>query len=228
MQYLRLFPLLCLFAVNAAAAEPIVIKQLKFDNTWTTDSDLVKIVANNPELVELTLGHTKITDAGLAPLKKLTKLRKLRISNNTAITDKAAETLAEMPSLQDIDVSQTSFGNKGLAQLRTLPNLKRLNLYTTAITDSGLDVFAEFKSAEKILWLNIDKCSITDAAAAKLAPLKNLQWIHFGRTELTDTGLEILSRYKTLKEVSVTNTKVTPAGVEKLQAALPECKVNAK
>jgi Leucine-rich repeat (LRR) protein len=210
---------------DETAEEMTKVRQLKLDNTETTDADLQRIAEKYPNLVELTLSGTKISDAGVVHLAKLTKLRNLRISKS-AITDSVAKTLAKIPSLEIIDVSQTSFGDKGLAELKTLPKLKKLNLYTTKITDNGLGVLKDFKSAKTLVWLNIDKCVLTDAAVVKLAPLEKLEWLHLGRTALSDAGLETLANYQTLKEVSITNTNVTKNGVAKLKAALPNCKIN--
>ncbi|MDR0337495.1 MAG: hypothetical protein LBI18_10435 [Planctomycetaceae bacterium] len=204
---------------------PSAIKQLKLDHTEIGDADLKKIVAENPNLTELTLTGTKITDAGISYLTQLTKLKKIRISK-TAISNIAAENLAKITTLEDIDVSQTEFGNTGLEMLKLLPRLKRLNLYTTKITDNGLDVLRDFVSAKTIVWLNIDQCPLTDVAITKLVPLENLEWLHLGRTELTDSGLNNLAQLKTLKEVSVTNTKVSRNGIDQLKTALPHCKIN--
>lgn len=212
-------------ATESPAASKDGVRQLKLDNTETSDADLKKICEENPKLAELTLGGTKVRDLDEA-LANLKELKKIRLSN-TSLSSKALDVLAKIESLEDIDISQTSFGGPGeLDRFATLPNLKRLNLYSTAISNASLNALKNFKSAEKLTWLNIDKCLLTDGALPKLAPLKNLEWLHLGRTELTDAGLVELAKLKTLKEVSVTNTKVTKEGVEKLKAALPDCKVN--
>ena len=205
--------------------QDLTTRALRLDKTETTDAELRIIAYVYPNLVELTLSETQITDAGLAPLKKLTKLRKIRISK-TAITDNAAKVLAQIPTLEDIDVSQTSFGDEGLKALQPLEKLKRLNLYTTKITDQGLVALKDFKSQKTLTWLNVDRCTLTDAAIPLLSPLENLEWLHLGWTRLTDAGLEKLAGLKTLKEVHITNTGVTLDGVKKFKSALPECKVN--
>lgn len=200
------------------------IRQLRLDHTETADADLAEIAAKNPELRELTLGSTKIGDLDES-LTKLGKLKKIRVSNS-AISAKALEILAKMESLEDIDLSQSAVDDIG--RLARLPKLKRLNLYSTKVKDVSLDSLKNFRSAETLVWLNLDRCSVTDAAISKLEPLKNLEWLHLGRTALTDVGLEGLARLTSLKEVSITNTQVTSAGVENLRSALPNCVIKAQ
>jgi len=212
---------------NAVDSPPVdtppvasTIKQLKLDGTETDDAALEKICRENPELVELTLGGTKITDVGLAHLPLLAKLKKIRLSN-TVITDAGMNALAKCERLEDIDVSQTKISD--VAELRVLPRLKRLNLYLTLVTDSGLRAFC--KDGPKVEWLNIDKCPITDDCLASLASLSALAWLHLGGTAITDAGLEKLATLESLKMVNVTKTETTPKGIEKLRRARPDMKV---
>jgi len=202
---------------------PTAIRALRLDNTATDDAELTIICSQNPELVELTLGNTKITDAGLVHLKELKKLRKIRISK-TAITDAGMSHLAKCETLEDIDVSQTKIGDIGVRELRALPRLKNLNLYLTLVTDQGLDSFRkeDFRSATKIERLNLDKCPITDSGLAHLASLTSLAWLHLGGTAITDAGLAELAKLETLKEAIVTKTETTLEGVETLRHKRPD------
>ena len=211
---------------EAAVPPPAPVRALRLDNTETDDVELAKICSENPELVELTLGNTKITDAGLVHLVQLKKLRKTRISK-TAITDGGMTDLAKCETLEDVDLSQTKIGDFGVWELRALPRLKNLNLYLTLVTDTGLDSFrrGEHRSATKIERLNLDKCPITDAGLAKLAPLTSLAWIHLGGTAITDAGLAELAKFETLKEAVVTKTETTLEGIEKLRKDRPDMTV---
>jgi len=205
---------------------PAPVRALRLDNQETDDAELATICRDYPELVELTLGGTKVTDAGLVNLTQLKKLRKIRLSK-TAITDSGMSDLAKCEYLEDVDVSQTKIGDFGVWELRALPRLKNLNLYLTLVTDQGLDSFrrGEHRSAAKIERLNLDKCPITDVGIPKLASLTNLAWLHLGGTAITDTGLTELAKLASLKEAIVTKTETTLAGVEKLRKDRPDMNV---
>jgi hypothetical protein len=213
-------------SLNTTGTLPTATRALRLDNTDIDDAELAKICRQNPELVELTLGNTKITDAGLVHLLQLPKLRKIRLSR-TAITDAGMKDLAKCETLEDVDVSQTKIGGYGVGELRALPRLKRLNLYLTLVTDQGLDSFRreDHRSATKIEVLNLDKCPITDAGIPKLASLTSLGWLHLGGTAITDTGLAELAPFEQLKEVIVTKTETTLGGIEKLRKERPDMTV---
>ena len=210
-------------SLNATGAFPTPTRALRLDNTEVDDAELAKICLQNPELVELTLGGTKITDAGLVHLLQLKKLRKVRLAK-TEITDGGMNVLAKCEYLEDVDLSQTKIGDFGVWELRALPRLKNLNLYLTFVTDAGLDSFrrGEHRSATKIERLNLDKCPITDAGIPKLASLTSLAWLHLGGTALTDAGLAELKPFESLKEVIVTKTETTLGGIEKLRKDRPD------
>ena len=213
-------------SLNETGKFPAPVRALRLDNTEVDDAELKKICYQNPELVELTLGGTQITDAGLVHLLQLKKLRKVRLARTT-ITDAGMNILAKNEFLEDVDLSQTKIGDFGVWELRALPRLKNLNLYLTFVSDQGLDSFrrGDHRSAARIERLNLDKCPITDAGIPKLASLTSLAWLHLGGTALTDAGLDELEKLEPLKEVIVTKTETTLGGIEKLRRVRPDMNV---
>ena len=205
-------------SLNAIGALPTNTRAHRIDNTETDDVALAAISRRLPELVELTLGGTKVTDAGLVSLTQLPRFRVLRLSR-TAITDAGMSILAKCETLESLDVSQTKIGSPGVWELKALPRLRILNLYMTLVADAGLASFqdADHRSATRIERLNLDRCPITDEGISKLASLTNLAWLHLGATAITDTSLAELAKFESLKEAIVTRTETTFEGVEKLR-----------
>ena len=76
------------------------------------------MIAGLQELESLNLAGTKISDAGLVKLGKLSKLRELNLSN-------------------------TQISKRGLESLVALPNLEKLYLYKTPKLDAQ-EVLAKF------------------------------------------------------------------------------------
>jgi Leucine-rich repeat (LRR) protein len=218
-------------ANDTAEVTETVKKFLKLDNEDVDDTALANICEKQPQLVELTLGNTKITDKGLADLGKLKNLKKLRLSK-TAITNTGIAALAACTTLEDIDISQTQAGDAAVKTLATLSRLKKINLYKTLVSDKGIENFAGQPAAETVVWLNLDKTPFTDKGIPFLKAFTKLEWLHIGSTFITDKGLKELPDYlpKTLKDVYITKTETSPEAVAQLRNAVkesvPECKIH--
>jgi hypothetical protein len=119
---------------------------------------------------------------------------------STPATDDDARLLADLPTVTDVWLSRTKVTDQGLARLSACRNLKFLMLDETAITDAG---------------------------AAHLGELTKLESLSLSGTKVTDAGLPHLARLKNLKELWLRQTPITDAGYVQLQAALPNCYIQA-
>ena len=162
------------------------------------DAGLKKLSAFGfaPKLNILVFTKSTITDEGLAPLARFTKLRALRLPAGT--------------------ISGT-----GLSVLRELPALSELALGSSPITDEGL----KHLRGTKLTSLDLPLTKITDAGLDDISILTSLTLLNLQGTLITDEGLQKLKTLKELRSLNVTGTKVTEAGVKKLAAALPLCHV---
>ena len=117
------------------------------------DAQLALLVPIAPQVYELNLAGSKVTDAGLAQVGQLPNLRRLHLEK-TAVTD------------------------AGLAHLKNLANLEYLNLYGTAVTDAGLANLAGLKNLRSLyLW----QSKVTAEGAANLK--KSLPTVNVNRGE---------------------------------------------
>ncbi|RBP41389.1 leucine rich repeat (LRR) protein [Roseimicrobium gellanilyticum] len=89
------------------------------------DKELAELAPAAPHIAWLDLGRSKVTDASLSTIAKMTALQRLHLEK-TAVTD------------------------AGLAQLAGLQNLEYLNLYDTKVTDAGIAKLAANKSLKKL------------------------------------------------------------------------------
>jgi hypothetical protein len=101
-----------------------------------SDADLAPL-ESLPRLRRLYLGGAHITDAGLAHISRLAKLQKLYLAG-TPITDAGLERLQDLLRLQVLDLANTKVTDAGLAHLEDMPKLQVLDLSHTAVTGAGL------------------------------------------------------------------------------------------
>jgi Leucine-rich repeat (LRR) protein len=194
------------------------LKVLALDKTSASDDGRWSEFSN---LEELYLAHTKITDAALAKLGRLGKLKRLRISDNN-INGAKLEELVGLTNLIDLDLSHTKVTDDSIEPLTRMPSVKKLNLFETPVTNAGV---ATLVRMPWLTWLNLDRTMITDACADDLLKLKNLEWLHLGGTAITDEGFLKLKQLKNLKTIIVTKTVVTDAAVETFRRAAPNCEI---
>jgi Leucine-rich repeat (LRR) protein len=151
------------------------------------DDDLVH-VKGLTTLEALDLGGfrgTGITDAGLANLRGLVRLKRLSLRMDKGITDKGLANLAALTDLQHLDLAYTAIQGEGLKHLANLKKLDILDLRGTRLDDAGL---------------------------ANLPPLPLRFDLGIQNTQLTDKSLPLLVRMG--RRVNVSGTKITRHGVE--------------
>lgn len=89
-----------------------------------SDANLKELESIGSSLVALDLARTKVTDAGLAALAKMTNLKELHLEN-TAVTDAAGSSLKGLAKLEYLNLYGTKVTDKILGDLEGLKALKR-------------------------------------------------------------------------------------------------------
>jgi Leucine Rich repeat len=221
---------------------PISVTLLGSQNV--SDDDL-RCLEAFPNLSELSVESTAISDAGLVHIAKLKHLRTLRLSR-TRITDAGLKTIGGLHELRDLYLLQTAISDVGLAEVGKLENLRVLWLGSTRITDAGV---TRIDKLANLALLNLSETTVTDASARTLkrfprlrglwlsataisdiglkeiGDLHNLTVLDLGGTHVTDSGLQKLAGLKKLERLVVAQTKVTANGVKQLQRSLPRTQI---
>jgi hypothetical protein len=161
--------------------------------TSTVDPRLAK-----NSIWSIDLHRTRVTDADMAQLEPLSRLRSLNLFG-TKITDAGLRSLSGLKELQTLYLNDTAVTDAGLQNLQGLKKLSDLGLNKTRITDGGLTI---------------------------LQGLTNLHSLSLSETQITDRGLETLKSLRTLKHLYVARTRVTATGLESLKKALPGLQIS--
>ena len=94
-------------------------------------------VDENNDVVNVNLGGTKITGAGLVHLKGLTNLTSLNLYN-TKVTDSGLVHLEGMTKLETLSIRATKITDAGLVHLKGLTKLQSLEIGVTKVTNAGV------------------------------------------------------------------------------------------
>jgi len=193
-----------------------------FNGLQITDAELEHFsLTSIPELQFVGLPFTDITDAGLADIKGLTRLKGLWLTGNH-ITDAGLRHIKDLTELRSLTLGGTKVTDTGLEHLRGLTNLQSLELSASKVTGRGL---TNLEGLTKLDSLDLSASDVSDAGLDHLKRLPKLQSLDLSFTHLTDVGLDRLEGLNQLRLLNLSGTEVTTEGVRKLQQALPKCKI---
>ena len=113
---------------------------IEFTSTASQVSDQqVQMLADAaPQIYDLNLSNTKVTDAGLAALAKMTNLHRLHLEK-TAVTDAGLAHLKGLENLEYLNLYHTGVSDQGVSELSSLKHLKNLYVWQTKVTDAGAE-----------------------------------------------------------------------------------------
>ena len=125
-----------------------------------------------------------VTNSDVAFLVALPELEQL-VLTETKITNECMHVIGRLSRLSLLDISDTSISDDGASQLATLVELETLGIYGTQITDSTVEIIARMP---KLKMLNISFTAITDAGLLKLAGL-GCRIIETHHSKVTKSGV---------------------------------------
>jgi hypothetical protein len=102
-----------------------------------------KALAECGQLRTLYVARSGLTDAELAPLKKLVLLEALDLGENPQITDKGMATVKELERLRALELGRTAITDKGLFELQGLDGLRKLSVFETKVTEAAATKFVD-------------------------------------------------------------------------------------
>jgi Leucine-rich repeat (LRR) protein len=119
--------------------------------TRITDAGVAKL-ANLKKLRNLDLSGSLVTSAAFKTLGTLPNLQRLSLWNAEGINDSAAAGLASLQSITTLDLSNTRIGDETLRALAKLPKLQHLYVSDTAVTPAGLAAFKQQRASAVVSW----------------------------------------------------------------------------
>src|SRR5262249_9084249 len=148
-----------------------------------------------PRLKGLYLHKGQATDDGLRTLANLRQLEVLFVWDASHVTDAGVAHLAGLTRLRDLHFSNGQLGDGSLAVFGRLPELRSLSLQGNAFSDDGLRHLAGLKQLRS-LWVGLSRRRITDAGVRHLAGLTALQELELQKAQVGDAGVAALKDLK--------------------------------
>jgi serine/threonine protein kinase len=144
-------------------------------------------------LEELDLSYSWITDAGLATMSELPRLKDLGLAGCTKLTASAVDSIAKLaPNVIRLSLSYTPVGKDGLKRLRQLKHLEELDLSLSDLTDDELLPLFDLDLRNIALSKNP---RLTDKTVERLQGIRRLNELKLdGCPLITQTALNVLRK----------------------------------
>jgi internalin A len=190
--------------------------------SWITDSDMPGL-ARLPDLAQIDLSLTRISDHGLQQLKNAPAITDLNLYYDELITDAGLSTLKGWKHLKRLIVRGTKITDTTLQHLSSVTSLESLDAGYAQITDVGLELLTPLTNLRE---LAIGGNKLTDAGLQSLRQLPGLIYLDLSgaqRTDsglwsvsLTEPGLDAIATLKNLRHLRLNGTLVSARGIERL------------
>jgi len=199
---------------------PFWLSAFSLDHSSRVNDAGLKNFQGCVSLSDIDLWQTPVTDAGLAVFKG-SNLKRLSIGF-TKVSDAGLAHFSECKKLANLNLGFTKVTNAGLAVFKNCKELTDLALMDTKVGDVGL---GHFKDCRMLSSLALDRTQVTDAGLAVLKEFKQLRQLNLSETKVTDQGLASIKGCTNLTNIWLQKTNVTAAGVDELKQALPRCTI---
>ncbi len=193
------------------------LQELLLSGTGVTDVS-AELLSRIPTLRSATFSDTSVTGAGLQQMSRCTRLRSISLSGST-INDAAMQGLKEWPALKHIQVVRANITNESLQSLGAIRTLRGIDLWEAGrIDDEGVSHLRSLTDLESLHILN---APITDKTLRICSSWKSLKFLRFNSPQITDEGMAALQGLTSLERVGLSCSSIQNLEV---LAALPQLK----
>jgi hypothetical protein len=187
-----------------------------------TDESL-RVIGRLANLEALVIHDAPITDAGLAHLAGMTRLKSLSLGKSEAWPDGrrflfSGEGLAHLvglPWLSELNISSPALTGEVLKHMGSLAHLKRLRLKGGVFKDDDLRFLAPLTDLESIEILG---SKLDGSGLRHLVGLPNVSYVCLEGPNVTDGAVPHLAKLRSLETVMIYGTRVTAEGLTAFQA----------
>jgi internalin A len=176
-----------------------------------TDSDAA-CLRDMHHVRQLVFTRTQVTDAALAYVENMSRLKSLYLHNSRGVTDAGLAHVRHAKRLEILNLTGTRLTDAGLAHLCGLDQL-RLLYCPPATTDAGVANLLGLRNLQDFV---LDNTKVTDVSLARLPEMRRLGGVFVEGTKITDAGLAHLGKIEPLRALDVGNTAVTDSGLAHL------------
>ncbi|MGH9875811.1 MAG: hypothetical protein ACRD9S_25440, partial [Pyrinomonadaceae bacterium] len=169
-------------------------------------------------ILGLTLDGTKITDAGMESIGKLSGLIELTL-NQTGITSAGFKHLKGLNQIRILKFEETAVNDDAVAVIK---DMKKLQIFgatdVKGITDKGIKLLQQLP---KVHTMELRGTSVTDATVAILSKYPRMHCYDLAQSQVTEKGLENLKNYTNVHSLAIDGKQASETGLRFVKNGLP-------
>lgn len=172
------------------------------------------------KIQRLNVGCTGIGDQFLSTIGDFPNLRELDLTESK-VTDGGLANLSELSQLESLTLSGTEISSAGAKHFAQLQSLRELHLHDTNLDGQAFVDIAKLKNLE---WIDLSKSNVQGEHLLELRKLPKLRGIILMNTPIGSADLPYLKQLYHIEEIYVEETKLTTEEQIKLHEALAKAR----
>lgn len=185
------------------------------------------------QLEELGTDRIQVSDAGLAKLTTLTKLRSLSFFHPSfgmkGFDGSGFAALKSLPNLERLTIAGTPFNDLGMAAVAEIKQLREFRTWHTYQTQAGNESLTKLPKLRS-LWLGqrlrrydggSNAVSLDDSTFGTLSKLTTLESLTLDEARLSLPALQRLKELPRLKKLTLRRIDIPATDIETLRTSLP-------
>jgi internalin A len=180
------------------------LESLNVGGTRITDAG-AKILGTMSSLKQLDISETAITDRGIQQVARCSNLESLYL--NRHLTDAGIASVASLTKLKILDVSGSQITDAGMVALKKLSRLKELALSGTRVGDAGMRSVAPLSDLRV---LELSDTQVSSQGMADVGHLSRLETLSVSWDELSNMEWQALGTLKHLTTVILNGSRMAP------------------
>lgn len=177
---------------------------------------LLKELAVFPASFILDLSGTRVGDAALADIARLSNLKGLKLEFCQSLTDQGLTALKEAAQLRILVLTGTGITDSGVSGLSSWSNLQVLDLeLCDGVTDVSCTALGAMRDLQVLILRKsgFESERITDSGMRSLQQLTQLEVLDLYGNRVTDSGLHGIKNWNNLRVLNLSLLPITDSGL---------------
>ena len=184
--------------------------------------DTVECIRGLPDLRVLVATQEQVTDNSMESIGRQKRLERLHLSNVRRVTDAGVAHLCGLSRLRSLHLTNAAISDRSVEFVCSLQQLKTLSLRGIPLSEGAFENLAQLQQLEA-LEIGMANCDLSPHALTELSRLSALRHLQIVSVRLSDDSVRSFAVLKQLKRLTLQDCNINDD--EQLRELLPGCQI---